>query len=365
MNLPAVDDLIGAQWTVYDSPVDKSLFIVGPPGSGKTTLAVLRARFLAGPDHRQKVCLVTKNRMLAVLARQLGDSTFATTTMNKLVSRDYRHRFSTNVPGFSTFTYEWETIVADYERIGAGHLFDHLVIDEGQNLPPGFFAWAHKVGARTLTIFADEDQSTDTQRSSLKEICAATGIGDPLRLPDNHRNTPEIAAVAEHFHHSMTLPPAVVQRPASGEVPRLVRLNSLDDLPRRVATRYKNRGDAIGLIVHRKAEALSIHSALKKVLPGERVDVYTSDLEKNLEEAIHLLDRGVTILTGEAVIGLEFNSVFLLDLNRSLPCRDTDAKRRLYMLCARARDVLTLIDFPPHLTPSQLVDLPSPPVLVR
>jgi superfamily I DNA/RNA helicase len=65
------------------------------------------------------------------------------------------------------------------------------------------------------------------------------------------------------------------------------------------------------------------------------------------------------------VIGLEFDTVFLLDLHRSLPCARADDHRRMYMLCARARDALLLIDWSPYLTGRQLAALPAPPVLVR
>jgi MoxR-like ATPase len=43
-------------------PLDEPLFVVGPPGSGKTVLAVRRARALA-EDSREAV-LITYNRLL-------------------------------------------------------------------------------------------------------------------------------------------------------------------------------------------------------------------------------------------------------------------------------------------------------------
>ena len=67
MKLPKLDDLIDEQSVVYDHRPNEHLFVAGPPGSGKTSLAVLRARFLG--DLGQTVALVTRNRMLASLAR--------------------------------------------------------------------------------------------------------------------------------------------------------------------------------------------------------------------------------------------------------------------------------------------------------
>ena len=369
MKLPALDDLVGKQWSVYDHPPDESLFVAGPPGSGKTSLAVLRARFLAGPPLAKSVALVTRNRMLAALAQELGNAEFKATTMNSLVSKDYAPRFRRYVPQFREYSpaivYDWDAILNDYEQEEVEPLYDHMVVDEGQNLPVGFFHWASRYGARTLTIFADEDQATDAQHSSLSEISNATGLVEIVRLTDNHRNTPEIAEVAEHFHESKILPPAIVQRPAGGEVPQLLRVGSLDELTQRVATRYRNRGESIGVIVPLKKDAYDLYSSIKKRLPIERVDVYTSDNAQGTEADIRLLDPGITALTGESVIGLEFDAVFLLDLRRSLPCTSAEDHRRMYMLCARARDALLLIDWPPYLTGRQLAALPAPPVLVR
>lgn len=88
-------------------------------------------------------------------------------------------------------------------------------------------------------------------------------------------------------------------------------------------------------------------------------------MPKGAEINIHVLDPGITVLTSESVIGLEFESVFLQDLNRSLPCISEEQYRRMYMLCARARDSLMLIDGPGRLTAKQVADLPGPTILAR
>ena len=48
------------QLNVLEYPLDRSLFVVGPPGSGKTVLALHRAQMLA--DRQRRVTLVTYNR---------------------------------------------------------------------------------------------------------------------------------------------------------------------------------------------------------------------------------------------------------------------------------------------------------------
>ncbi len=363
MKLPALDDLIDEQRTIYEHPPDVSLFVAGPPGSGKTTLAVHRARFVANVG--QTVVVVTKNRMLAALARELGGDVFETATMNRHVWNDHRNRLGTNPPEVQKYFYDWDAIDTNYVAAQLTPPFDHLVVDEGQNLPPGFFAWARKHGAKTITVFADEDQAIDDQRSSLQEICDAADLPDPVRLTQNHRNTPEIAAVAKHFHQSQVIPAGVVRRGRGGEVPRLVRVTSPADLVQAVVTRFRNRGEAIGLVVRTKQEAVDLQADIATALAGTRVDQYTSDSYGGAEHDIRILEPGVTILTGESVIGLEFDAVFLLDHSRSLPCTNSADRRRMYMLCARARDALVVVDGPENLTPVQIAALPPPTILAR
>ena len=136
-------------------------------------------------------------------------------------------------------------------------------------------------------------------------------------------------------------------------------------LAQAVMTRYRNRGGSIGVIVYNKVDVEHLHGLISGLLVGERVNHYTSDANPGAEEAIRMRDPGVTVISGESAIGLEFETVFLQDLSRSLPMRGTVDCRRLYMLCARARDTLVFVNGPLALNAAQLDALPSPPTLER
>ena len=165
MKLPKLDDLIPEQTDVYIHAENKDLFVAGPPGSGKTTLAVLRGNYLR--NHGLSVLLITRNRMLAALGRDLGDGTLDTSTMHSAVASAYYSRFKQNIPkAWGPYDFDWNKALATYAANKANPSYDHLVIDEGQNLPPEFFSWAKQYGGKTLTVFADEDQTTDSHRSS-------------------------------------------------------------------------------------------------------------------------------------------------------------------------------------------------------
>ncbi|WP_321804276.1 AAA family ATPase [Burkholderia sp. BCC1988] len=362
MKLPKLDDLVDEQMLVYEHDPDENLFVAGPPGSGKTSLAVLRAKFLK--ELGKRVLVVTRNKMLAALTAQLDGEGLESYTMNAFVGRAYHGLTHQNLPQFYPFVYDWNTIIEVFAAAGAAPQLDHLIVDEGQNLPAEFFHWAVRFGAKNLTVFADEDQTTDSQRASLRDICRA-GMPKPKRLMANHRNTAEIAAVAEHFHRSRILPPGVVQRGRGGELPRLVRSQTWDELVTLIATRRQNRAEAIGVIVFRRDDVLEVRDKLRMMLPeGTRIDAYING-GTGAPEDIRLLEPGITVLSSESVIGLEFHVVYLQDLHRSLPCGSREDYRRMYMLCARARNYLTLVDGPDALNNNQLADLPGPALLAR
>ena len=362
MKLPKLDDLVEEQLLVYEHDPNEHLFVAGPPGSGKTSLAVLRARYLY--ELGVQPVLVTRNKMLATLASQLYGVGLETQTMSKFVTTTYRDRITGPTPQTASYVYDWDAIIKSFTAANIKPELGHLVIDEGQNLPAGFFQWAVQFGAKTVTVFADEDQTTDVLRASLQNIVSA-GMPQPIRLTANHRNTLEIAEVAEHFHRSSILPPGVVRRGRGGEVPKLLRCRSWAELAALVAARFQNRAQAIGVIVYRREEVTEVQRLLIAALPeGSRVDAYRGDASATVD-SIRLLDKGITVLSSESAIGLEFDTVYLQDLDRSLPCGAVEDYRRMYMLCARARDSLILVDGPDALSAVQVAGLPDKDKLAR
>ena len=96
-------------------------------------------------------------------------------------------------------------------------------------------------------------------------------------------------------------------------------------------------------------------------LPERRVDFYDSRTRN--EDAIDMLQPGVTILNKESVKGQEFDSVFILELEEFIPCTTGTERRSMYMMCTRARDSLFLVHS--HLSADAQAALPDDSVLER
>lgn len=378
MDLPTYDDLFPEQRAVYHHDPDEDLFAAGPPGSGKTVVAILRANYLR--YRGRQVVLVTRNRMLKAQAQRLSEKAAenASTehvspgpqvqcmTMQSLMCSAFWNRFWEQAPKLlgSDYELDWTEILSRYDDSAVDPYCEHLIIDEGQNLPAAFFVWAKKYGGATLSVFADEDQTTERQSASLRQIFDA-GLPQPHRLTFNHRNSPEIARVAEFFHQGALLAPATPTRTPVGDIPELRQIETWELLVDQAASRLRNHNEPIGIIVHRAHDCHTVADLLRERIPGARIDSYTSDSARNAEQDLNLSEPGVTILTSESVIGLEFDTVFLQDIRRSLPCTTKADYRRMYMLCARARDMLILVDGPVALEELQLKALPGPALLAR
>ena len=85
MRLPAWSELIEEQRDVSEHPLDKSLFVVGPPGSGKTTLAIQRAKMLKNAS--KETIIIAYNRMLRRLISVVTENQIKASTMQSYVWR--------------------------------------------------------------------------------------------------------------------------------------------------------------------------------------------------------------------------------------------------------------------------------------
>jgi superfamily I DNA/RNA helicase len=209
-------------------------------------------------------------------------------------------------------------------------------------------------------VFADEEQALGGRKTTLREIQIAGALPQPILLKENHRNRPEIAALAHHFHHGR-LPATMTRRAPIGQLPRLIRMSE-DSTIEFISTWFETRGGTVGIVVDRNDLGERIHGEVSRRLPNRRIDIYTS--QRNNEDTIALLDEGVTILNKESIKGQEFDTVFILQLERFIPCVTDAMRRAMYMMCARARDYLFLMHSA-ALSQQREAALPGPNILER
>ena len=281
--------------------------------------------------------------------------------MHKFVGDRYYAQASALAPNTGPYSYDWGSMFATLEHRGVRPEPIHVIVDEGQDLPSGFFRYLREFVATTLTVFADEDQTLSKERSSPRDIKEATRLGDPVLLSANHRNTPEIARVAEFFHVG-DVPVSEVHRPRSGEMPGVI-LYREDGATKRIVNWYRTRGGRVGVAVVNNESGDILCSHLQNRLAGQRVQFYKSEWRN--EDELDLLASGITILNVQSIKGQEFDTVFVMEFGELLLEASEVNKRKMYMLCARARDNLFLMHEGDRLPREIHEELPGANILER
>lgn len=361
MKVPTFQELIKEQRDIATADLDKAILVAGPPGSGKTIVATIRAGILA---EKHSIAIIAFNRLLKRLASLLNSqnsNSIQGKTMHSYVGSDYWSITGVFPPVFRPFEYKWNELkpaLARFEKVKKP--YDYLLIDEGQDLPIEFYEYAQKRVNIALNVFADEDQGLH-KVTTLQEIKKVGGFQKIHLLTKNHRNSPEIAKVGQFFHTGILGAPTVL-RSQTYQKPELFHYPSIEDVISKIEVTFKNKGGGIGVVVTSNKTGKNVHSELKKKFPNKRVDFYTHELKN--EDDINILTDGITIMNKESVKGQEFDTVFVLELENLVPCTDNSMKRMMYMLCARARDVLYLCHGE-ELSVAALQGLPGPALLER
>ncbi|MEU1304555.1 AAA family ATPase [Streptomyces shenzhenensis] len=340
MKLPTLLELTPEQDAVTDIPFEGRHIVTGPPGSGKTVLAIYRAWMLATAGRR--VILITHSNLLnqycAHVAKRFSGK-FHVTTFHRWLRSTWQENYDKPPPSAGTgeWSYDWIDMIRDCVR--SRPAVEHLVIDEGQDLPNGFYDLCSilEVG---VTVFADEDQRITEEQSTIAEIVKALDITHEfVPLQGNHRTTREIAILASHYavdsrHRFLREPERV------GTKPRVVRWRSpqsfLDEMVRYIKSHPHLE---IGVLCKTTQVQRVVELHLAKNGLESSIQTYVAD-DTN-RSSIDFTARRVRIINVASMKGLEFDSVFVPDLDSySDDPSGADVRMRFHVLCTRARSEL-------------------------
>ncbi|MFP8903178.1 AAA family ATPase [Streptomyces atacamensis] len=346
VNTPVLHpDLTPAQRDCLEAlPLAGNHVVSGPPGSGKSLLAAHRAVHLALTG-RPTLLLSRSNLLRQLLHGTLHGITVPgapaeAATVHGWVLR----RFGRDVPRTEDGWFDWTDLV---HRVAAALSTDdadtpHLVVDEGQDLPPGFYRLA-RLAAASVTVFADECQRLTETNSTLTEITAALGRSTGrAEIAGNHRNTREIAALAEHFRTGgpRPAPPA-----RSGPLPVIRHYSGEKDIADDIAaTAARNPRHRIGVIVSSLRTATGLMRRLERADLAYEPRLYSSAASSGRYRDIDLARPGVVLVHRASAKGLDFDTVVIPDTETDAATDPTSATLRMayYVMITRAREQLVL-----------------------
>jgi DNA helicase IV len=345
VKLPAYKLLSKEQDRINSLPLNGSYVVAGPPGTGKTVVALYRASMVQ--KQGQTVQMLTYSKVLTTyLSEAVKDLKLSASvkTYHQWVEQQHRsmfHGLSAPKEQGSKWDFDWDKIL---ERCNCnppkrGSL-PHLIVDEGQDFPKKFFLLSQYLASNT-TIFADENQTLFKNNSKIREIKAAAGVkNDVLFLRKNYRNTRQIATLAGRFHSGLETgipelpdrlgPPIVLKRHAvvAQSVDMIVRYHKL-----KPATE-------VGVLLPTKALVKSYVGRLKaRVADPSTVQFYYRD-DDGPKTNLDFRRNAIRVLTYPSAKGLDFDAVFLPDIQEYSAPAMGSVQMQWYVLLSRARENL-------------------------
>lgn len=361
--LPDFSQLDNDQAKVFlNVPKKGAAIVTGPPGTGKTVVALYQAMRLA--KMKRSVSLVMHFKVLHRFTREALDSAGNVQVLKtkQWVDSWYKEVFRRRAP------YDRSAYAADYAKIIEGlrllpdkdesnHLDIDLIIDEGQDLPPKFYemlriAKLKGVGPRSVLVFCDQNQTINENGSDISTISAELEVsiqgGNQFRLFKNYRNTREIAEFSRFFQSSTHLFNASeLPDRVGGTKPAIIISMTDDPFLTQLGNISRSGSHKIGVIVFgRNNRVKDLYDQISAVLTNSRIPVqtYISNYKdhKDEDELDFLASPSVTVINVMSSKGLEFDKVFVFGLD-SADAFGVEADRnwkQLYVTASRAKSDL-------------------------
>jgi DNA helicase-2/ATP-dependent DNA helicase PcrA len=376
-NFPSHADLSREQQKIYSEHLEKALLITGPPGTGKTVMAIMRGQRIAEHE-KYSTNLLMFNNALKDFTKS-NTKTVDVSTLDSYLTKKFKISHAEKMVT-GKYEFPWSKVKVNVNRYLKVDELEkvfpsQVLIDEGQDFPPILWEilssiWLKLHSADILfapTVMADENQRLHVEaNSNIDDIRQGLGLVPSCldafveeKLTRNYRNTFEIAEFAKHFYvgNQTEIPNSDYCR--AGTKPTLFFHNNKksDLLINRILNfKINNPTKTVGVIIPKKASTSLTESVglnLKGEVQKRRLDnikvqyrvsrprrEYASfnDLELDFDST-----NTITVLTQQSSKGLEFDCVFVPFLNQVDYSDDGfDQSMTLYVIFHRARDFLFL-----------------------
>jgi DNA helicase II / ATP-dependent DNA helicase PcrA len=359
--LPGIQDLNKDQVEALALPMERQYLIIGGPGTGKSVVALLRARRLA-KEGKNYTALVYNHLLNQSNCHLFGsDQTLEAKTWDHWFRDTYKSSIGT-VPILDPinryYPIDWESVEQEIQESTdkQDQSGEYLVIDEGQDMPPVFYQALVNLGFENFYVVADQNQQIHRDKcSSRQEIedNLAIDTNNTLELRINYRNTHPIALLAQHFYPAdpATPRPDLPAVALTAGTPELwtygtENMPTLAEISNRILQLSdRNPRKLIGIITPNNIVRNTITDALSKANPQldydkPKIRTYASGQRETLDFGI----GGLMVINVQSCKGLEFDIAILADIDRHQPKHDPlSLKKCFYVMVARAREQIILL----------------------
>lgn len=311
---------------------EKYTLVTGCPGSGKTTVSILRLVRLAN-EKKPTVLLTYQQLLKTAIQNILSDKRISTSKVNTIHS--WFPRVTGKLLGFSNQSDKLSTEEIESALNGRVNNFE-LILDEAQDLEERVMRALPKVFSK-ITIGADDDQqiyNTDGVKEDVIEQCIKDSYNG-FSLQFNYRNTYQIYNFARYFvpkslkaGNKETLS-HLKKFKNNGALPSILKFNNLLEMQENIKTIIDdNEGFNVGILLPYQNQVDSFYDFITQ--QGYECSRYHNGRSKDELSDI----KSILVTTFMSAKGLEFDIVIMPDFN-SVQNTD-DHRRQAYIGCTRA-----------------------------
>jgi len=341
--IPTITDLDRVQRAVVEHrPYDAPMFVNGPPGSGKTHIAILRLQVLLNNGYPNVLFLLYNHSMYGFL-KSIFKSMGLTTNILIETKDDYFTQLAKRMGHTSGWTDDYEVAYrARLHHIMNNQInekFSVIVVDECQDFSDLEVKVLRKMSNKIIAV-GDLDQKVyeTTPSPYFKEL-------ESRKLNTIYRFGKKVARIAQPFSKSGELLESKVSTLNETDVYR-VRATTDTDAVSKIARiikakQFTNQTIAILSPTNNQLRTIS------NLLSFNRIDYFIA--EKNTAFRTYNFGSGIPVLiTPFSAKGMEFDVVILMGFNNSLNLGGMSLKKKelLYVSLTRTSDELYLIDQP-------------------
>ncbi len=376
-NLPNIEQLTMQQEVIRALPTEGQYLVVGGPGTGKSVVALLRARKLTNAEKNYS-CLAFNHPLLNANEQLFGEG-LSHAQWQSWFNQLYKKHFNKILPrqannGNNNNTwkdYDWPQILAKTNQYRTEQQADpeaaaqnranlpYLVIDEGQDMPLEFYRALINLGFENFFVVADQNQRLNPElNSTIEQLTDILGLDTSsiYALTDNFRNNYAIARLAETFYHDPASPkPNLPEKPEYDVTRPLLYTyepQKFEQVIRRIIIQSLTYPEQlIGVLCPTQAVRNRYFEQLQDIANRDyfnqpiRLTAFISSSEGGQPTPLNFNEGGIMVMTAQACKGLEFDRVFLADIEQFWAANNQpDNLRKLfYVMTSRARDSLVLL----------------------
>ena len=327
-----------------------SFLVVGPPGSGKTNLLLLRANYLTN-IYQPNLAIIVFTATLREFIRS-GAGRYEFDVNNVLTSASLLDRLlqeaGEKIETSGNFEEDRQARIELAERVllknRTSPIFDVLFVDEAQDFLPREISLFRSI-TRDIFMVADPRQRIYAGESPMTELKAA--VDDVLTLRYHYRNGPEICEVAdgigrtfsigyENIHPTCNYNSSHLR--ASVDVFQGTQEQQVLEIANRLKLQKRTYPEGfLGVICPKAKDARSIASALEQYGLGDLLCLQDREAGYQAIQA----DKPIWVSTVHGAKGLEFRAVHFA-VAEALSRAGSGQKRLAYTGVTRAKTALSI-----------------------